>query len=316
MRRRAVSGVVLTLGYDGKIERHEGMLRLEDKQEAAEIVEQGEQGMTHKPSAEKHADPKLEAIKDAGLNKAIVEDLRIIRGNLYRHELTKHPDLARDLLTFETACKMFNIFTYENALGLRYDRAETKRISLINPDPDDAAEWAKNDPGEAALNGIVEALEGQHSEWLGLVHEDRKERSRSERWALFQALGQDEKDYVLAVCVSLLLQSQLSIDNNGTSEIEAVISAINPRFEKFRPTAKIFWGRLSKGTLLSILEDMVGKEYAKGRKGLKKGELATLMEAIIKDPTDQELGIEQDIIALGRINNWVPDSFLVQDETK
>lgn len=311
-KQRAVCGVIVFINYDGKIGRYQGMVRDEDVEAARATIETSEgaegeasegEGMRHKSKASKSEfDKQKDAQKEAGLSNALVDDLRMIRMNLVRAALVEHPDLCFDLLTYQLAGQLLH-YTYRDQAA-----QITPHSATLTP-PGKSKEFAPDNPGGVAFEGMIAEIAERHSAWIST---DRTPDAvtPSDRWALFQKLPEAEKNHIFAVCIAYTLRGQLSMDANRMPELEDVIRQIAPDFTLYRPTSAIFWSRLAKPMLLEVLEGISG-DLAANYKAAKKGELAEAMGRLFANPTAEEFGLTQE--AQERVENWVPDSFVVRD---
>ena len=98
----AVSGVILTIGYDGQLDPTYGLIAPEDKKEAKQVAEDTGNGVTHKATAAMtQPDAAKEIRKEHGLSEALSADLRVIRGSITRWAMLNNYNVAYDLLTYE-----------------------------------------------------------------------------------------------------------------------------------------------------------------------------------------------------------------------
>jgi len=303
----AVSGVVLALDWGGRARVTGGLVRQEDRKEAKKIADEQEAHLGHKSRAESKADPQKTAAQSAGLSQAVVEDLRIVRGNLARWYLAQNPDVAFDLLVYSMACKMFNVYYYDAPLSLSCEQAATAPGGQR-----DTEEFARGNPGQGLFEPMIESLKEKHDKWLGLHdYGEPAEIDKAERFGLFRELAPDEKMSILALCSAAMLRNQLSIDLNDLPEIEQAIDMLNPDWTIWRPTASVFWSRLAKPTLLDVLDKVMGDknpdEVVAARK-MKKGELADYMERVFANPADPDLKLDE--ASQRHVKAWVHDSFV------
>ncbi len=85
--QRSVSGVVVTLGWDGSAALAEGLIKAEDHAEAIE------KGVLAPALAVQKEEPPLYSI-------ALNDDLRLIRTAAFQAAILRNPEVARDLLAF------------------------------------------------------------------------------------------------------------------------------------------------------------------------------------------------------------------------
>lgn len=92
-------------------------------------------------------------------------------------------------------------------------------------------------------------------------------------------------------------------------EVEAVVDDLGIDFATgFRPTVDNFWGRLTKGRILEIAEDVLGTEWVDAHSGDKKAALAKAMEVAFAAGDD----VPEDVTPEGReaALAWTPSGFV------
>ena len=88
-----------------------------------------------------------------------------------------------------------------------------------------------------------------------------------------------DKQALFAACVARTLKGQLAFEHGARPEFEATVARLGIVFAvKLRPTAELFWSRITKGRMLGVARATLGEAWAQARAKLKKTELATVME--------------------------------------
>ena len=210
---RELSGIILCVEWNGKVEVQRGLVRKEDRAEVqafvkakqAEAQEQAQQaqaegaqqeeptagdegktteaapapveevpGYRHSSTSQgEQVDPVKKALKEAGLSQALVDDLRVIRSNITRWTLAQDVRMAHDVLIYSIACGVFSSFGEPLPLDL------TTRATRTHPPHLD--EDVK-DIGQSLFGDTVEQLRQKHCRWLlGKDEYDEYDESKSYR---------------------------------------------------------------------------------------------------------------------------------------
>ena len=148
---------------------------------------------------------------------------------------------------------------------LGYDRKALEGLSVsrtaTHPIPRSGdAEFAENNPGEAKLDDIEEALTKRHEPWLATD----PERTVPECWQAFSKISENDKQEVLAFCVAATLTNQLSIETARSVEMEAAVERIAPPLADARLSAAVFWSRVPKKAILAAMAQAGDSEWADG----------------------------------------------------
>ena len=317
--QKAASGVMLYVSRDGGLRAEAGLIRADDEAAAQAVIDLGANGhagnghaggmgngplggstVPPRTRTGKPANPEAVARKQAGYSQAVADDLKHIRTSLVKAELAKSPPVALDLLVFQMGRALLG-----NRIG--YDRKALEGLSVArtatHPIPRSGdAEFAGNNPGEAELDEIEEALTQRHEPWLAVD----SERTVEQCWQAFCQISEKDKQEVLAFCVAATLTNQLSIEAARSVEMEAAVERIGPPLADARLSAAVFWSRIPKKAILKAMAESGDAEWAGGFSGCKKAELAAHAEAIFRNP-DSEVTLSDK--AQDRIRTWTPPGF-------
>ena len=305
-QQMAASGVCCYLANGGTVRSESGLIRPDDAAAAQEVVETGSNGHaagngTVKPRTKAPAasNPEAEARKDAGVSQALADDLKHIRISIVKAELATRPLVALDLLVFQLGRQVLGDRTgYERkALDLSANVTATHPVDRTND-----AGFADNNPGEARLAEIAEALRERHEPWLGTD----PERTVLPCWQAFCEIPENDKQDVLAFCVAAMVTNQLSIETGRAGELEAAVERLGPPLDDARLSKDVFWNRIPKKAILAAMAEAGDPEWADSFKSYKKKELAEHAEAIFRNPDGEVLLSEA---AKDRIRKWTPPGF-------
>lgn len=299
--QKATGGCFVFVNYRGQPDVIRGLVKMEDVVEDAgagehEAAEKPKQ--TNSRSAEYNA--AAEKRKAAGVNNLLNETLRCIRASMVKTTLVEHPDLARDLLAFQIGRKALrdrSDYT-EPPLHLSINKGTTRPLYWKGG----TKTWDEESPGES-LFGKDEERAKAHTDWL-----DDK-RPIVECWAAFRMKPSEYKDRVLTYGIAWTTRAQMAFDDGGAMSqvLESAIAEMDPPFQVVRPSAELFWSKLSKDALMNILRETVGNEYAASRSKLKKDALAEHVEDLMASPRASKFDLKED--AIGRVERWMPPGF-------
>lgn len=247
----AHGGVGIYLDGEGTLVVRRGLFRKEDfaAYTKAQNPEQGESsGDDDSGSA-----PEVKGTE----SEALLVDLGDYKAQAIHAELAQNPDAAYDLLVYTMASRLIEV-GYGSPLELR------PQMRHFNAADINLTKAAK------VLDDIKAALP---LSWLEIEDE-------AEQFTAFGALSKNEKNRIMAYCVSIATTTGAKRENGVMS---ALLKRINFDLNKYwAPTAENYFGRVSKDTLLKIGGDIEGEEWAKQSAGSKKSELAKLLPTLEK----------------------------------
>ena len=142
-----------------------------------------------------------------------------------------------------------------------------------------------------------------------------KARSRKKKFEAIAAMDQDAKLQLLAGLVALTLNPQLSFEPTAVEDIESIVERLNIKFAKLvRPSTKLYWSRVTRDRILEIAGETLGDEWVKRHKNARKSELADLMGQAFakggKPPADV------DKAARNRALAWTMPGFTAFDKSE
>ncbi len=266
-----LAGCIATVGHDGALKVVEGLVRPEDMPERTE--DDGTGGEDAPVVTEPLAappDPRARVRKETGIGIGLADDLRAVRTTLVKAHLSGDFEAAFDLALFQLARAAFSEGYRADALDIAF-RVTAERPPTRASD-DDFAAWS---PGEAML--------AEHSglslRWMELEDD-------GESFAAMRALPLEEKQALFAAAVSRSLKGQLAFEPDARPELEATVARLDIDFAKHvRPSADMFWSRITKARILAVARATLGPVWASARAKYKKADLARAMEeAFAADP--------------------------------
>ena len=300
--QKAQSGIVVSVGTNGKASRTEGLIRDEDRKAAAEAV--GEVSTRKKAKAQRRRkDPEKEKMKQAGYSQAVNDDLKVIRNNIVRRALAERVDVAKDYFLFQLCRQVFDGEWSKDGLSFTASRTTLGPGRYGNASKETVSPFDACNPAGIAMQDRHEELAERHKDWLNR----RAYKDLAKCWTLFFALEYDLKEQLWTHCISFLLHPQLSISVSRASVMEAVITEIAPDFGGVKWSEGVLWKRLPKAKLLEILEQIGGMKWADVHKGDKNGELAAYVEKVFADPSAEELGLTEKVQE--KVKAWAPEEF-------
>ena len=200
------------------------------------------------------------------LSGALRSDLAIERAGLIEAALVEEPDLARDVMTFRLATSTFA----RGAIG---------GIGITVQVP-----WQKHSRPEAQDAGIAAQIEAAR-EALDLSFLDAA-LTDGEKFRAFRAMDGEMKARILAVCVAGLVEPTLASRNADREPfMDALAAEAVPEIRAvWRPTAANYWGRVSRGHMLALLDSFGLVAEAEEQRTVKKATLAAYMETLFAQP--------------------------------
>ena len=190
------------------------------------------------------------------LSRKLVEDLRTARMDAVRHDLIQRNDLARQFMTYHMARQTFDPggrSGYSEPMAYNPDRSAKYHGPIT-----EFARWAREDSGLSL-------------EWLEAEGDQGK-------WEAFLALGDTEQRELMGAVVGIWMHDQLASDEIFP-EIEHIAATLEPDYaEHWQPTAKNFWKRITVPHCHKIAKEVLGEDWLKANRTMKKGELCKELE--------------------------------------
>ena len=301
---RAISGCIATIREDGELRLIKGLVRPEDMPQRKGAMNaddgEGEYGTLEAPGisgpAASPVDPRAEARKEAGVGIGPADDLRAIRTTLVKAHLAQDFEAAFDLLLFQMGRAVFTGGYQADALDIAIRETPDRPPLRMNDDT-----FAQHSPGESLLAD----RSSLPFDWL------EKEEDEDAFTAL-RALPEEDKQALFAACVARTLKGQLAFEHGARPEFEATVARLGIVFAvKVRPTAELFWSRITKARMLGVARATLGEAWAQARAKLKKTELATVMEEAFAGGDAAAAGVPAEAREPARF--WVMPGFQAYD---
>ena len=306
---RAISGCIATIREDGELRLIKGLVRPEDmpqRKAGADGAEadsgdgEGDYGTLQAPGisgpAASPVDPRAEARKEAGVGIGLADDLRAIRTTLVKAHLAQDFEAAFDLLLFQMGRAVFTGGYQADALDIAIHETPDRPPLRMNDDT-----FAQHSPGESLLAD-------RSSLCVRLAGEARRRR----RLHRAPGVAGGDKRALFAACVARTLKGQLAFEHGARPEFEATVARLGIVFAvKVRPTAELFWSRITKARMLGVARATLGEAWAQARAKLKKTELATVMEEAFAGGDAAAAGVPAEAREPARF--WVMPGFQAYD---
>ena len=310
----AISGCIVTVSDEGRMQLVQGLVRPEDIPAAKANDAAGTAGdgtgddddagtgdgasgiqppaISGPAMPQARPDPEVEARKDAGVGIGLADDLRAVRTALVKAHLAGDFGAAFDLMLFQMARAVFTPGYRDHALDIAVRETPDRPPLRANDDS-----FADASPGEAML------ADRSHLSFDWLAIEDQ-----AESFAALCALPEADKQRLFAACVARTVKGQLAFEAGARPELEATVARLDIDFPAcVRPTAELFWSRIRKDRMLAVSREVLGVEWAHGHRKDKKATLATAMETVFAKSDVVPLGVTKEGHAAALA--WAPPGF-------
>ncbi len=294
----AISGCIVTVSDEGRMQLVQGLVRPEDipaaqTNDAAGTAQDGTgdddaastgtgtsgiqapaiSGPAMPPA---RPDAEAEARKEAGVGIGLGDDLRSIRTALVKAHLAEDFGAAFDLVLFQMGHAVFTPGYHDHALDIAVRETPDRPPLRAN---DDA--FGAMSPGEAML------ADRSHLSFDWLAIEDQ-----AESFTALCALPETDKQRLFSACVARTVKGQLAFEASARPELEATVARLDIDFAAHvRPTAELFWSRIRKDRMLAVAREVLGVEWAHGHRKDKKATLSTAMETVFAKSDIVPLGV-------------------------
>ena len=287
-------GTFLTLQPDGQMKLDSSYYSEEPiRTEADDEGEgDGEEGATVRPSggsgatSERPRAPETVAPDGKPLSARLADELAVQRRDILAAALLADPALALD----------YSIFCMAESRAHRFQSPGSTIAARAPQDP-----VTGGTPASRARDYLVEAKDGLETAWT--------EPSRVvERFEAFRTLSDDSKAAWLAYLTALSLEAKTSASNeqNPLHNRLATILEIDPAIW-WRPTSENYFDRISKGSILALLNEVGGPAVMARHATLKKGEISGSCQKLFAGESIVEPEVKEAALA------WVPDAMRFLD---
>lgn len=303
-------GLFLTLSQDGSMELDDTYFSEtplsvtmvepdEDDEEAAETGEEAIEGETAGDAAPrvptfrieegetgtvtgntKEVSPDEAAPGGKALSQVLLDQLAVQRRDVLGASMIANPALALDYMLFAMVDKVDIM-------------RESCGTSIHAPHPEDPVRFDAY-PKSVAHDYLAEVREGLDASWT-------EHKSMIERFDAFRALGDEAKTAWLAWTVAKSLKSKETYSHRQNALQNHLAGLLEVDVAKWwRPTSANFFDRVSKGALLSLLDEVGGPALSSRHASQKKGEISTSCEKLFAGDAVIEADVKEKALA------WVP----------
>lgn len=233
-------------------------------------------------------DPDAAAPGGKALSQVLLDQLAVQRRDVLGAALIANPALALDYMLFA--------MVDGRALG---GSGDGTTISASRPqDP----VLSNNVPGSRARDYLAEVHDGLDASWGA-------SSDKVERFEAFRVLGDEAKAAWLAWIVATSLEAKENYSSHRQNPLQnrlATILEIDVA-SWWRPTSGNFFDRVSKGTLLSLLDDVGGPALSGRHASSKKPEISASCEKLFAGDAIVEAEVKEAALA------WVPAAMRFND---
>ena len=323
---RAIAGCIATIGRDGTLQIIKGLVRPGDLPQRRADGANGTGGDSARDqgddegqdeeqydgvrsgidmpiisgplsgTAASSPDPAAAARRQAGVGIGLADDLRAIRTTLVKAHLARDFEAAFDLLLFQMGRAVFSPGYNADALDIAIRETPDRPPLRMN---DEA--FGDHSPGER----LLAARPGPALDWL-------EPEDDNDAFTALRAMPEADKRALFAACVARTLKGQLAFEHGARPEFEATAARLSIDFaRRVRPTAGLFWSRITKARMLGVARATLGEAWAQARAKLKKADLATYMEDAFAGTDAALSGVDAQGRELARC--WVMPGFRAYD---
>lgn len=288
-------GAFLTLQPDGRMKFDSCYYSEEPIRTEADDETDGDgaDGATTRPTGGSAAAPERprapETLAPDGkpLSARLADELAVQRRDILAAALLADPALALD----------YSIFCMAESRAHRYQSPGSTISARAPQDP-----VTGGTPGSQARDYLVEAREGLDTAWTdhsGVV----------ERFEAFRGLSDDSKAAWLAYLTAMSLEAKTSAANqqNPLHNRLATLLEIDSAMW-WRPTSENYFDRISKGSILALLNEVGGPAVMARHATLKKGEISSSCQKLFAGESIVEPEVKEAALA------WVPDAMRFLDK--
>lgn len=272
----ARGGVFVSLNYNGTVSITRGLIRAEDERrepddeaqdpalddEASVSEGTDEEATPREPDGdqpETDADEAEDVTEDARLSDALLSDLTTHRTLALRYTLAEQPELAARFLVHRLVLDTFYTLRSVTCLDITARSAPIARL----------AEGLDDTPTAAALRA-------RHEAWAQGLPDDS-----SDLWPHILSLEAQTLGALMAHCTALTINAVIQpyMSKAGyAASVEMAVALGLDMSAHWRPTARNYFSRVTKGQILKAVREAVGEEAAERLRSLKKPDMALAAE--------------------------------------
>lgn len=286
---KAVSGCVVTLGWNGEADINCGLVRPEDDTQQPEPEEEDEgngadddddDGAT---GHESMRDARTEGKFD--YTSALLDDLKSQRLQVIRFYMEDNFEVAFDTALYNMCLRDLNPSHY---YGHEFLQVRAAKFSVRGNNEDTTKVLAAK---------AKERFDALPLAWLN--HKDELER-----YEAFCALSMEDKQKLFAACIARALTPQLAGEASKSKLFDAVGKRLGVDMAAhWRPTKANYFNRVTKKQALACAEEVIGAEWAKQHANQKKEDVVLPLDAAFVKPDSAQFTPEQQ----ERLKTWLPN---------
>src|SRR3546814_515980 len=282
-RKRA--GCIVTIGHDGDVQLHEGLIPHDAIAREHDGDDDGEPGKTPSDTpAEAPLSGEQAVRKKHGFSQGLIDDLKAHRLQITKAHLAEDFEAAFDVALYSLCTDILH-------LGYRADPLDLRAVQVQEHS---SLGDLKDTPAAQRLAARREAL---HLAWLSLPP--------AEGFAEMSALSSESKQALFAWCIAQTLQPQLAFEDKANPVVEQVGERLGIDLAAhWRPAADNYWGRVRKSHALEVGAAVIGSSWHSDHAKDKKPVLAKALEAGFAGNGAATLGVDPDTAA--RAGTWLP----------
>ncbi|ATI56819.1 MULTISPECIES: ParB/RepB/Spo0J family partition protein [Sphingomonas] len=239
--------------------------------------------------------PEAEAPGGKALSQVLYDQLTVQRRDVLAASILANPALALDYLLFAMIDGRVNMLSHSGTTI----RASHPQDPML----------AKSVPATRARDYLAEAYDGLDASWTEACDKSSSGAATIGRFEAFRALGDEAKTAWLAwiVAASFEAKDGYTAKQNALQNRLATILDIDVA-TWWRPTAENFFDRVSKGVLLSLLDEVGGPALSARHASQKKPEIAASCEKLFAGEAIVEAEVKAAALA------WVPNAMRFLDQ--
>ena len=284
----ARAGCIVTVGRDGDLEVHAGLLPREDATGSdSDAMPTDESTTDSNPDTGGPAPIAAEAPKRPVVSKALAEDLKAYRLQMAKAHLAGHFDVAFDAMLYSLCMCVLHGGYFGNPLSV--PASPTRMDSSLN------------DLGETPASALLDDRRATLvTSWMSL--------EPAEAFEAMSALSGEEKQALFAWSVAQCLEPAFDAEERPDSVIERIGARLDiDAAAHWRPTADNYWGRVKMDHGLEVGGEILGSRWRRDFSKAKKATLAKALERVC-DPTSQDhQALPEDVRK--KAANWTASGF-------
>jgi ParB family chromosome partitioning protein len=259
----ARSGVFAVLNHDGTVRLERGFVRPEDEKQAEPTTpDEGESGTEQPEGSAADAARSGEGDDRRPLSDLLVRDLTAHRTAGLRVTLGEHPEVALIAVTHALAARLHY-----------HEQASCLTIRADQPSLTSHSDGIEDTPS-------AKTLSDRHANWARQLPEDV-----NDLWAFVVALDADSRMALLAHCVASTVNAvsvAWATAPCAGANADAIAHTIGLDMTAFwTPTARTYFGRVSKARILEAVTEAVSAEVANRLAEMKKQAMAEAAEQLL-----------------------------------